>query len=180
MKSIKYMIFLKNIIRAGDGSSYFSEKTKKIAIAFIILIIVVSYGLFFYLQNATENDIKNSLFEQQRRRQIESTQALSQNIGSDLDSIMVRLQMLANSPVLQQGQQSGNDTRKLLEEVYHRITAITLVDRLFILDKDNIVKINIVPEGEKTFIGANVSYLDWVREATTGEKKSIFSNGYVG
>ena len=174
------MTLLRNIVTGRRNNGYFSGKTKKIAIVSIILIILVSYGLFFYLQNTTENDIKNSLFEQQRRRQIESTEALSQNIGSNLDSIMVRLQMLANSPVLQQGQQSGNDTRKLLEEAYHQITDITLVDRIFILDKDNIVKINIVPKGEKTFIGANISYLDWVREATTEEKKPLFSNGYVG
>jgi hypothetical protein len=71
------MAFLKNIIRGSGSSSYFSEKTKKVAIVSIILIIVISYGLFFYLQNATENDIKNSLIEQQRQRQIESTKAIS-------------------------------------------------------------------------------------------------------
>jgi hypothetical protein len=176
------MIFLKNIIRAGDGSSYFSEKTKKVAIAFIILIIVISYGLFFYLQNATENDIKNSLIEQQRQRQIESTKAISQSIGSNLDSIVARLQMLASSVNLQRGQSSDNNTRTLLEEIYHQITAVTPVDRLFILDKDNIVKMNIVPKGENTFVSANVSSLSWVKEATTDKKNSMpfFSNGYVG
>ena len=126
MKSIKYMTFLKNINRGGGGS-YFSEKTKKAAIVSIILIIVISYGLFFYLQNATENDIKNSIIEQQRLRQKEITQAISQNIGSNLDSIMARLQMLARSAELQGGQFSDNNTRTLLEEVYHQITAITAV-----------------------------------------------------
>jgi hypothetical protein len=62
-----------------------------------MLIIAVSYGLFFYLQTITENNIKNSLIDQQRQRQIESTKAISQNIGSDLDSITARLQMLAGS-----------------------------------------------------------------------------------
>jgi hypothetical protein len=40
-----------------------------------------------------------------------------------------------------------------LEEIYHQITAVTLGDRLFILDKDNIVRINIVSKGENTFVG---------------------------
>lgn len=62
-----------------------------------MLIIAVSYGLFFYLQTITENNIKNSLIDQQRQRQIESTKVISQNIGSDLDSITARLQMLASS-----------------------------------------------------------------------------------
>ena len=98
------MAFLKNIIKGVGNRSFFSGKTKKIAILSITLIIIISYGLFFYLQTATENDIKNSLIEQQRQRQIESSKAISQNIGSDLDSIMTRLQMLAISEDLQQGQ----------------------------------------------------------------------------
>ena len=61
-------------------------------------------GLFFYLQNNTENNIRNSLFEQQKQRQIESTKALSNHIASDLDLIMSKLELLANSGTLQ-----GND-----------------------------------------------------------------------
>jgi hypothetical protein len=60
-----------------------------------------------------------------------------------------------------------------LEEVYHQITAVTPVDRLFILDKDNIVKMNIVPKGENTFVDANVSSLSWVKEATADKKNSM-------
>jgi signal transduction histidine kinase len=174
------MNFLRNIIKGSNR--LFGEKTKKIAIVSIALVLIVSYGLFFYLQTITENDIKNSLIQQQRQRQIESTKAISQNIGSDLDSIMARLQMLARSAELQGGQFSDNNTRTLLEEVYHQITAITAVDRLFILDKNNIVKMNIVPKGENTFVGSNVSALSWVKGATGDKKNSIpfFSNGYVG
>ena len=174
------MNFLRNIIKGSNR--LFGEKTKKIAIVSIALVLIVSYGLFFYLQTITENDIKNSLIQQQRQRQIESTKAISQNIGSDLDSIMARLQMLARSAELLGGQFSDNNTRTLLEEVYHQITAITAVDRLFILDKNNIVKMNIVPKGENTFVGSNVSALSWVKGATGDKKNSIpfFSNGYVG
>ena len=80
------------------------------------LALIVSYGLFFYLQTITENDIKNILIQQQRERQIESTKAISQNIGSDLDSIMARFQMRARSAELQGGQFSDSNTRTLLEE----------------------------------------------------------------
>jgi hypothetical protein len=74
------MNFLRNIIKGSNR--LFGEKTKKIAIVSIALVLIVSYGLFFYLQTITENDIKNSLIQQQRQRQIESTKAISQNIGS--------------------------------------------------------------------------------------------------
>jgi hypothetical protein len=45
------MNFLRNII-----NRLFGEKTKKIAIVSIALILIVSHGLFFYLQTITEND----------------------------------------------------------------------------------------------------------------------------
>ena len=80
---------LKNI----TTGSIFHLDTKKVTIISIVLIIAVSYGLFFYLQNHTENNIRNSLFAQQQERQTESTEALSRHIGSDLDLIMTKLEL---------------------------------------------------------------------------------------
>src|ERR687892_282901 len=112
---------LKNIIT----SSIFHLDTNKFTFLSVVLIIAVSYGLFFYLQNNTENNIRNSLFEQQKQRQIESTQALSRHIGSDLDSIMARLQSLANSVYLQQGDLVSNKTKTLMEQMYVQMNKIT-------------------------------------------------------
>jgi signal transduction histidine kinase len=159
--------------------SIFPLNTKKITILSIILIIGISYGLFFYFQNNTENNIRNSLFYQQKQRQIDATEALSHHISSDLDSIMARLQMLANSAVSQEGKLSGNETTKLLQEVYNQINSITPADRLFILNKDNIATINIIPEGEKSFVGVNFSYREWVKQ-TKDTLMPVFSNGFEG
>ena len=57
---------MKNIITG----SIFRPNTKEITIVSVVLIIAVSYGLFFYLQNNTENSIRNSLFEQQKQRHL--------------------------------------------------------------------------------------------------------------
>jgi hypothetical protein len=56
------------------------------------------------------------LFEQQRERQTESTEALSRHIGSDLDLIMSKLELLAYSDTLQQGNQVGNNTTEVLKK----------------------------------------------------------------
>jgi len=159
--------------------NFSGRKTKELAIIFIISIIVISYSLFFYLQNNTENDIRNSLFEQQKQRQIESALALSQHIGSDLDSIMARLQGLANSAYLQQGDLFDNTTKKLMQQIYVQMSNITKVDRLFILDENNIVRSSIAPKGQETFIGMNFSYRDWIRD-TKNTLMPIFSNGFEG
>jgi signal transduction histidine kinase len=110
---------------------------------------------------------------------MQSTQALSQRISSDLGSIMARLQGFAGSSYLQQADLSSDKTRKLLQEMYLQINNITTADRLFILNKNDIVMINLVPEGQKTFVGTNVSNIDWVRETRT-QHKPVFSNGYFG
>ena len=41
------------------------KRREIIGIISILLIIAVSYGLFFYLQKGTEDSIRNRLFEQQ-------------------------------------------------------------------------------------------------------------------
>ncbi len=160
-------------------ANFSGRKTKELAIIFIISIIVISYGLFFYLQNNTENNIRSSLFEQQKQRQIESTQALSRHIGSDLDSVMARLQSLANSVYLQQADLVSNKTKTLMEHMYVQMNKITNVDRLFILDGNNIERNGLVPKGEEAFVGVDFTYRDYVRE-TKSNLMPVFSDGFVG
>jgi signal transduction histidine kinase len=160
-------------------ANFSGRKTKELAIIFIVSIIAISYGLFFYLQNNTESNIRNSLFEQQKQRQIESTQALSRHISSDLDSITARLQSLANSPYLQQGDFVSNKTKNLIEQMYFKMNSITNADRLFILDENNIERSDIVPNGEQGFVGVNFSYRDYVRD-TKITLMPVFSDGFLG
>jgi signal transduction histidine kinase len=155
------------------------KRREVIGVISVLLIIGISYGLFFYLQKNTEDDIRNSLFEQQKQRQLDSTKAISQHISSDLDSVMARLQGLANSIYLQQGEVSNNKTRTLMEEIYLQLNATHTVDRLFLLNKNDISTIALAPKGEKTFIGTNFSYRDFVKETRT-TLMPVFSNGYEG
>jgi signal transduction histidine kinase len=154
-----------------------SGRVQKLGIIFIILIVGASYALFFYLQNITENNIKNRLFDEQKQKQSDSTKAISQHISSDLNSVMARLQGLANSAYFQNGLVSNNNSKRLLEENYQQMNST--IDRLFVLDKNNIVKMNLVPTGQKNFLGANVSYLSWIKETQT-QRKPTFSDGYLG
>jgi hypothetical protein len=132
-----------------------------------------------YLQKDTEDDIRNSLFEQQEQRQLDSTKAISQHISSDLDSVMARLQGLANSIYLQQGELSDNKTRTLMEEIYLQLNATHTVDRLFLLNKNDTSTLALATKGEKTFIGTSVSYRDYVKQ-TRIPLMPVFSNGFEG
>ncbi len=133
------------------------------------------------MQDNIENNLRNQLFEQQEKLQIESTLALSRHIGSDLDSIIARLQMLANSDLLQQGDFFSNKTMDLLEKTYTQIRTVTPISRLLLLNADNIATINMIsPEGlRETFVGVNFSSFNWVQE-TKATETPVFSNAYQG
>ncbi len=157
-------------------------KTRKISVISIVLIVVISYGGFFYLQGDTENKIENSLFEQQKERQIQITKAISQHISSDLDSIMIRLKVSGDSVSGQQGDLSSNNTKRIMNDTYFQINKIASADRLFILDKnDNVAAINITSKEKNAFLDSTtkLSNTNWIRE-TKSKLLPIFSNGLKG
>jgi hypothetical protein len=146
-----------------------------ISIISIIFIIAISYGLLFYLQNITEQEVRHSLFEQEIQRQQESTKSISGHISSDLSLVMNMLDGLANSVYLQQGDFSGDGTKKLMEEKYIQFN--TTLNRLFIVDKDDVVTISLAPKHSDIFVGADFSFRDWVKE-TRSSLRPVFSDGF--
>ena len=53
----------------------------------------------------------------------------------------------------------------------------TVIDRLFILDKDDIMVNSLAPPGSETFLGNDFSFRDWVKETKIGPRP-VFSNGF--
>jgi hypothetical protein len=155
--------------------SLLSGRIREVGIISIILIIGISNILLFYLQNITERDLRDSLFEQQKQRQLDSTKEISQHIGSDLSLVMSMLDGLENSIYLQQGELGVDKTRKLVQEKYNKFNSI--IDRLFILNKDDIMTLSLAPMGSDTFLGVDFSFRDWVKE-TKITLSPVFSNGY--
>ena len=152
---------------------------KKAIIISIIIITAVTFTFFVYFQQQTEQSIRDSMLEQQEKNQKDTTKALAQHISSDMGSILARLQGLSYSKYLQEGDLTSNNAKSLFEIIYRQINFSTPVDRLFIVDTNGIVKINIVPEGQPSFIGRDVSHLDWVN-ATKDTMLPQFSDIFMG
>jgi signal transduction histidine kinase len=152
-----------------------SGRIKETVIISIIVIVILSYGLFFYLQSITESNIRHSLFEEQKMRQMESTQQISEHIGSDISLATAMLDTLANSFYLQQGDVAGDGIKKLMKDKYMQFN--TVIDRLFILDKDDIMVNSFAPIGSETFLGIDFSFRDWVKETRKG-LVPVFSAGF--
>jgi hypothetical protein len=146
-----------------------------IGIVSIIFIIALSYGLLFYLHNITEQEVRKSIFDQQVQRQMESTKSISEHISSDLSLVMNMLDGLANSIYLQEGDLSGDGAKKIMEEKYNQFN--TIVNRLFILDKDDIVTVILAPKRSDISVGADFSFRDWVKE-TRSSLMPVFSDGF--
>ena len=164
------------MIKNGD---FFSKKRKEIGIFSVVLIIISSFGLFFYQQNLTEQNVKNSIFAQYKDRQIESTQAISEHISSDLKLLRSILQGIADSSLLQQGLLYGDRIDKMMREKFSEINNVTKVDTIFIVDKDDIVSYEIVSEGTRSFINIDLSFREYIQE-TKNTLRSTFSDGFKG
>jgi hypothetical protein len=152
---------------------------KRSIIIITLIIIAISFALFFYFQHQYENRIKNTIFDQHLKDQMDSTKALSENVKSNLILISTGLHGLAYSKYLQDGDFQSNNTQSILENQYRQINEIIPVDRLFILDKNGIAKMNVVSKGQATHIGANFSNREMVIQ-TKNTLSPVFSDGYKG
>ena len=158
----------------------FTGRAKLLGIISIILIIAISYGLFFYLENTTEQNIRNSIIQEQLQNQLRDVQALSRHIGTDLTLVVDNLQGLANSKYIQQGNLSSDKVTKLAQDTYTRLSGRdNIIDRLVIADKTGFETIGLAAKGQKSFAGTNISSRPWVQE-TLKSKTPTFSNGFVG
>ena len=152
----------------------FLGKEKEIGIVLIISIIVSSNGFLFFLQNTIEVDLRMTTFERQRELQLQSTKEIAQRIESDVTLVLYMLNGLANSVYLQQGELGSERTTRLLEETY--ANSNLTIDRLFVLDNDDVMVASLASTPSEFFLGEDFSFRSWVRE-TKSSLSPVFS-GY--
>src|SRR5574338_148598 len=161
----------------------------RLVVLLAIGIIAVSYGLFFYFQGIVEKEFRDSLFEQQKARQVESTKAIAQHIESDLAAISTRLALLAADPSIKAGGLSGPDARSALEKAYSEMEIGTtasgqgtgsaeIINGLYLVDLNGIVAED-VRAGGGSMTGSDVSSYRYVQE-TRSAMQPMFSAGFPG
>ena len=145
----------------------------------VILIIISSYALFFYFQNQSLEQVKSQLFDDERQRQIGTTQRIAGFIGSDLTLVLSYLDGISNSKYLQDGQFYGQEIKQLATEKYAQISET--VDTLFVLDTQDIAVVGAgnSSSGSSTIapVGNDLSFRPWVSE-TRDTLKPVFSEGF--
>ncbi len=141
------------------------DKVKKIGIISVILILSLSVGSLIYNQSITEKSVRDRLIEEEEERQLESTKGISNHIQSDLNLVITMLDGLATSKYFQEGDLMGTEPEMLLKEKYDDYDDI--INRLFVIDKDGVVRMSLAPRGTESFLGQDFSLRNWIRDTKT-------------
>lgn len=151
-------------------------KIYKIGIVSVISIVIFSFALFYYIQTVTETDLRISIMADQVDRQRAAAKSLSQHVGSDLSLVMAVLDGLANSIYIQAGNiYDTNHTNELINGKYGLIDDI--IDKIFVLDKNDIVTTGLSEAGMDKYLGADFSQREWVKD-TRQSQMPVFSKGF--
>lgn len=164
-------------MKKGSFLDFFTAHNSVVIAA--ILIIIIPISLYFYFQQETESSIRNSIFEQQKQNQIDSSKAIATRLESDIALIMSRLQVLANSPSIMDGDFTSNITKTLMKDYYKIINSSTPVDRLFLLDKRGISIVEVAPPNTPNYTGIDVSFREWVNQ-TKNTLSPVISDIFLG
>ena len=156
-----------------------SGKLMYIGVISVIIIAVASYGLFFFFQGVNEKSIRESVFEQELERQINSTKSISLHVSSDLRLVTSMLQDLADSIYLQNEMLSGDKVSKVLEEKFKQLNSVTKVDSLLITDNEGIITIHKASKGLETFVNIDISSNEYMKQ-TKESLQPVYSDGFTG
>lgn len=152
-------------------------KVYKIGILSVISIVIFSFTVFYSIQIVTEENVKSNLISEQIDRQQIASKSLSQHIGSDLTLVTTVLDGLANSVYMQEANLDLKKTNSIINEKYNSIDDI--IDRIFILDNDDVVTTDLSRQGTNLYLGSDFSQREWVEEARN-DLKPVFSEGFEG
>jgi signal transduction histidine kinase len=159
-------------------------ENEKLLIFIMIGIFSTVYVLLFYFEITNGAEISQSLVEQQRQRQGQAVKSIASNIASDLNSVLGRLQDIATVKSIMSastGSLSGNELQSLYIELFNNTLADTngAVDILFEVNRSGIITQWAASPGQKSFLGADVSFRDYVKQ-TASSNAPVYSGMFRG
>jgi signal transduction histidine kinase len=168
--------------RQEEGWPRYNKSFSRWLLPAVIGVIIfggTTFGILSVISGGTQTEVRQSLFEQQKERQLETTKALADHIGSDLDSVSLELLALSNIDVFQQGDLSSDVSSQLVQQYFQRAKEQTSVDILFIIDKNNVITEIAGSPGVEKFKGSDLSSRAYVQK-TKETMGAVFSDGFFG
>ena len=151
------------------------KKLNSIIIPILILAPIIVIGFLIY--DYTEENIRNSLIEEQIKIQEIIGKGLGNNISSDIKLVKLEMSLLSETEEFEQGLTNPNSIQKI-KETYDKINSITPITDVILLNsefqiignaRDDIFKITGYQLGENSVI-----------RKTIEAKKSGITAGVVG
>ena len=162
------------------------EHTKN-SLLYIICAVIITYGIFLYLQNSYQETLTKTIVEEQKGRQEYLATSVARNIESDLDSILQRIKNLALAPYFTFGSSVEKETlQNKMRETLLNMHQIIPVDELFIVFKNHTMLVTnagsskVEAFGLSAFSGSKDNYFSQFLNQSLAEQKTLFSVGYRG
>ena len=162
------------------------EHTKN-SLLYIICAVIITYGIFLYLQNSYQETLTKTIVEEQKGRQEYLATSVARNIESDLDSILQRIKNLALAPYFTFGSSVEKETlQNKMRETLLNMHQIIPVDELFIVFKNHTMLVTsagsskVEAFGLSAYSGSKDNYFSQFLNQSLAEQKTLFSVGYRG
>jgi signal transduction histidine kinase len=162
------------------------EHTKN-SLLYIICAVIITYGIFLYLQNSYQETLTKTIVEEQKDRQEYLATSVARNIESDLDSILQRIKNLALAPYFTFGSSVEKETlQNKMRETLLNMHQIIPVDELFIVFKNHTMLVTsagsskVEAFGLSAYSGSKDNYFSQFLNQSLAEQKTLFSVGYRG
>ena len=151
----------------------------KVLLVIIIVISGISLTAYSLILTLGESSIRASLFEREKELQANRAAQLASNVGSDLELLMTKLQVLAESAPVQAGDFAGAEADALMQQVFEESNMIARIEGVGISDSGNIVMNVYQPEVDRNqLIGQDMSSRPFAVEARENLPRPTYSTGY--
>lgn len=158
----------KSMVVAGGLAS----KVKIAATLAIVTILVLSFMAFFIYQAENEREIRRAIFEQQKERQVIYAKSVANNIRSDFELLMNKLETIALSKPIQDHLVAGEAANSYLKQFYDQASAQAKINGVSLIDQND--KVVSAYVGLSDF--PNLVGLDASKFPTTAETKNNLPN----
>jgi signal transduction histidine kinase len=151
----------------------------KILLVIIIVISGISLSAYSLILNLGESNIRASLFEREKELQANRAEQLASNVGSDLELLMTKLEVLAESAPVQAGDFASAESDALMQQMFEESNMIARVEGIGISNSDNIVMNVYQPEVDRNqLIGQDMSSRPFAIEARDNLPRPTYSSGF--
>jgi signal transduction histidine kinase len=165
---------------SGGRLGELSPRVKVVATVGIIAILALSFIVYFIFQSNYEQQIRTTIFLQERQRHLVYAKSVADNIESDLDSLMTRLEYLSHSKLIQDGGLTGPRADALLKQISDDADRIADIDSITLVDQNN----NVVNYYSSTvelgrFVGTDASANPAHIQFLDNQHEPTFTNGFA-